>query len=335
MRAVLFDNFGDAGAILALNWINLFFGAIFLLSAWQGWRRGFLHESLDLLGWLGSLMLGIMFYQPAARWLASLTGLSPAWSKPLGLLIVFLLASLVLRYMAGQIVSRIRPAAQQHVINKTLGILPGLANGLISAIIFAALLMILPLPATIQNQARQSEIANDFAGYAEIIEATLRPVFDEAIRETLTMRTLRPQSREMVKLPFTVSQSKPRAALEEQMLALVNKERTAAGLKPLTMDAELTMAARKHSADMLARGYFSHYSPEGKSPFDRLRAEHISFLVAGENLAFAPTVKIAHTGLMNSPGHRANILRPGFGKVGIGIMDAGARGLMVTQEFSN
>ncbi len=193
----------------------------------------------------------------------------------------------------------------------------------------------MPLPPSIQNQARDSDVANDFASYAEVIEARLRPVFDEAIGETLTMRTLRPQSRETVKLPFTLAKSKPRAALEVQMLALVNKERRAAGLRPLVMDEKLTVVAREHSADMLARGYFSHYSPEGKTAFDRLRARRIPFLAAGENLAFAPTVRVAHTGLMNSPGHRANILRPLFGKVGIGIMDAGPRGVMVTQKFSN
>jgi hypothetical protein len=44
---------------------------------------------------------------------------------------------------------------------------------------------------------------------------------------------------------------------------------------------------------------------------------------------------MAHTGLINSPGHRANIMRPAFSNVGIGMMDAGAHGLMVTQEFSN
>ena len=48
-----------------------------------------------------------------------------------------------------------------------------------------------------------------------------------------------------------------------------------------------------------------------------------------------PTLPIAHNGLMNSPGHRANILRPEFGRVGIGIMDGGLRGLMVTQKFRN
>lgn len=318
-----------------INWIDLILGAVLLLGIWAGWRRGFLLESLDLLSWLGSLVLAMWFYQPVAQWLASFAALSLAWAKPIGFLIVFLSASLVLRYAAGKLVSRVPGPAQQHGLNKALGILPGLANGFIYAIIFAALLVTFPLPAFMQNEARDSEVANEFVGYAEIIEARLRPVFDDAISETLTMRTVQPQSKDTIKLPFTVAQAKPRPALEEQMLALVNKERRAAGLRPLVMDKKLTMAAREHSADMLARGYFSHYSPEGKTAFDRLRTNRIAFLAAGENLAFAPTVKVAHTGLMNSPGHRANILRPVFGKVGIGIMDAGVRGIMVTQKFSN
>ena len=119
------------------------------------------------------------------------------------------------------------------------------------------------------------------------------------------------------------------------MLELVNQERIANGLAPLEADPELTEVARRHSAHMLARGYFSHYTPEGKVPFERIREGGVGFRTAGENLAFAPTVKIAHTGLMNSPGHRANILRAAFGRVGIGILDGGRRGLMVTQKFRN
>jgi uncharacterized protein YkwD len=61
----------------------------------------------------------------------------------------------------------------------------------------------------------------------------------------------------------------------------------------------------------------------------------VQFRTAGENLALAPTVRVAHTGLMNSPGHRANILRPAFGRLGIGIVDGGYRGIMVSQEFRN
>jgi hypothetical protein len=102
------------------------------------------------------------------------------------------------------------------------------------------------------------------------------------------------------------------------MLELVNRERAAAGLAPLAADPELTEVARRHSVDMFARGYFSHHTPEGKDPFDRIRAADVRFRTAGENLALAPTLPDAHTGLMNSPGHRANILRPQFGRVGIG-----------------
>ena len=117
------------------------------------------------------------------------------------------------------------------------------------------------------------------------------------------------------------------------MLQLINRERVAAGLKPLAPDPELTEVARRHSADMFARGYFAHVSPEGRDPFDRMRAANIRFVTAGENLALAPTLQIAHTGLMNSPGHRANIMNPKFGRVGIGILDGGMRGLMISQEF--
>ena len=119
------------------------------------------------------------------------------------------------------------------------------------------------------------------------------------------------------------------------MLELVNGERIAAGLRPLAPDAELAEVARQHSTDMFARGYFAHATPEGRDPFERMRAANIRFDTAGENLALAPTLQIAHTGLMNSPGHRANILQPDFGRVGIGIMDGGIHGLMVTQDFRN
>jgi uncharacterized protein YkwD len=76
-------------------------------------------------------------------------------------------------------------------------------------------------------------------------------------------------------------------------------------------------------------------SPEGKDLGNRLQQARVRYLSAGENLALAPTLHSAHTGLMRSPGHRANILRPQFGRLGIGILDAGSHGLMVTQAFRN
>jgi uncharacterized protein YkwD len=107
------------------------------------------------------------------------------------------------------------------------------------------------------------------------------------------------------------------------------------GLKPLKADPEMTVVARAHSRDMFARGYFAHINPEGENPFDRMKKASIIFSIAGENLALAETLKKAHNNLMNSPGHRANILNPSFGRLGIGVLDGGDYGLMISQEFRN
>ena len=117
------------------------------------------------------------------------------------------------------------------------------------------------------------------------------------------------------------------------MLQMINEERQKHGLKLLQADPEMLQVARAHSQDMFAKGYFAHDDLDGKDPFDRMRAANIRFATAGENLALAQTVGIAHVNLMNSPGHRANILNPSFGRVGIGILDGGFYGLMISQEF--
>jgi len=213
--------------------------------------------------------------------------------------------------------------------------LPGLASGLIMAALLSALLFAMPFADGLSRSVQESALADRFAGYTDEIENVLTPVFEPAIRQGMNRVTTpkQPGSDEFIELPFKVDNTVPVPSLEAQMLELVNQERTSRGLEPLEADPELTEVARRHSADMFARGYFSHNTPEGKDPFDRMKESGVRFRTAGENLAIAPTLQMAHTGLMNSPGHRANILKPGFGRLGIGIMSGGRRGIMVSQEF--
>lgn len=117
------------------------------------------------------------------------------------------------------------------------------------------------------------------------------------------------------------------------MVDMVNRERAANGLPALAVDARLTQTARAKSQDMVARGYFGHTSPTYGQPWDQWRSAGIQFITGGENLAGAPTVGIAHTNLMQSPGHRANILNPGYTAIGIGIVNGGPYGKMMTQHF--
>ncbi|MET3574894.1 CAP domain-containing protein [Bhargavaea ullalensis] len=121
------------------------------------------------------------------------------------------------------------------------------------------------------------------------------------------------------------------SAFEQQVLDLTNAERTKAGLKPLAADAKLMDAAREKSADMSKNNYFSHTSPTLGSPFDRMKALGISYRSAAENIAMGQrSPEEVVKAWMDSPGHRQNILTPGFTHIGIGY---DANGHYWTQQF--
>jgi uncharacterized protein YkwD/uncharacterized membrane protein required for colicin V production len=321
---------------MAINLIDILLAIVILLSVLNGYRRGFVHGVLDLAGWVLSLLAGLRYYEPVALWLGPRVDLwSEVWDRPIAFVLVAVLVGVIVQVIGYWLLRRLPEDMHEHRVNQVFGVIPGFINGVIFVAIISALLLAIPLSEGLSERTRDSALVNRLAVYAEQLEGELRPVFGDAIARTMNLLTIRPDSNERVTLPFTVEKSRPRPDLEKQMLDLVNKERVANGLNPLAPDPELTEVARKHSADMFARGYFAHDTPEGLSPFDRMRQANVRFATAGENLALAPTIPVAHNGLMNSPGHRANILRREFGRVGIGVMDGGMRGLMVSQEFRN
>jgi uncharacterized protein YkwD len=119
---------------------------------------------------------------------------------------------------------------------------------------------------------------------------------------------------------------------EGQVLTLVNQQRAAAGCGAVVADAGLASLARAHSADMRDRGYFSHDTPEGLSPFDR--ADKAGIPMYAENIAYGqPDAAAVMDDWMNSPGHRANILDCDLKKLGVGVA-TGPGGPWWTQDFA-
>src|SRR5690606_9743173 len=105
---------------------------------------------------------------------------------------------------------------------------------------------------------------------------------------------------------------------QQQVLALVNKERAAVGLKALTLDAAVSKVATEKARDMQDNNYFSHQSPTYGSPFDMLTQFGVKYSHAGENIAYGQrNAEEVMTAWMNSPGHRQNILSANFTKIGI------------------
>lgn len=103
------------------------------------------------------------------------------------------------------------------------------------------------------------------------------------------------------------------------LFELTNSSRIQRQLPLLKWDEQTRITARAHSVDMAENEFFSHTNLEGQSPFDRMTEDGIAFQVAGENLAYGQYSSIfAHEGLMNSLGHRENIVNRDFGYLGVG-----------------
>ena len=119
------------------------------------------------------------------------------------------------------------------------------------------------------------------------------------------------------------------------LLDLMNSARVEAGLPALVRDATLQDVALTRANNLIANGYFDHYSPDGESAFTELAARGVSYHLAGENLARnnyidSQTVQAAFDALMASPGHRANILEPRFAEVGVAAVLSGHMWIYVT-----
>jgi hypothetical protein len=120
---------------------------------------------------------------------------------------------------------------------------------------------------------------------------------------------------------------------EQEIVRLVNGERQSRGLATLVIDERLLQAARKHSQRMAAAGVIEHQVAGEPKLSLRLGETALRFDVSGENVALAGDAARAHSALMHSPGHRANILDAQFNSIGIGVVHT-PDGIFVTQDFA-
>ncbi|MEC1520484.1 CAP-associated domain-containing protein [Neobacillus niacini] len=119
---------------------------------------------------------------------------------------------------------------------------------------------------------------------------------------------------------YTEASPTLKEGFEYQMFDLTNASRVNHQLSVLTWDDHVRETAREHSADMATNNYFDHKNLQGQSPFDRMKEDSVRFHTAGENLAYGQLSSIfAHEGLMNSLGHRENILRQDYEYLGVGV----------------
>lgn len=315
-----------------INWIDFIILIVFVIYVWDGYRRGFLRLTWELLGILIAFVFALKFYAPLATLLKNNFSFLNLNAKPISFLAIWFLAQFIF-YLVGHYLSFYTPVfLKESKLNHYFGLIPAALKGMIFISVILILLMILPISMGIKATIQVSLIGNTLVQETSKIENKVEAVFTGG--DTPTSSLTGTSLTESSKLDFKTTNTTIDEQSERQMLSLVNIEREKIGLKPVQEDILLRNIARVHGRDMLIRGYFSHDSPTGETLSDRLKNAQVVYTAAAENIAMAPTVELAHSGLMNSPKHKANILDPSFTHVGIGVIDAGQYGLMVTQDFT-
>ncbi len=320
--------------------ISIIVFAVYLI--WQGLRTGFVGGILNLLTTVISFLLGTFLYPYVGSFLSQTFKVNENFALVAGFFLVLIFCevvfSLLLGYFYSHFVKLYKKSALVAKIDRYLGVVPSLVTGLFLVSLLMLLILTLPVKPWLREPIQDSWWGKNVVVRGSSFVPTVEKWLNKTPYKNLVylVTPISPNSKESQNLNIPANiKTAPDPVSEKEMFDLINKERIKAGQRPIGFDNALRDVGRAHCVDMFKRNYFSHYTPEGKDPFQRMDDAGIVYVTAGENLAYAPSVAIAHEGLMNSPGHKANILRQSFGRVGVGVIDGGVYGKMFCQEFTN
>jgi uncharacterized protein YkwD/uncharacterized membrane protein required for colicin V production len=318
-----------------VNAVDLLIVAALVLAAATGIRAGFIATLFRLITWVVAIPVALVLQGPLGSLLTGV--LAAPVARTLAFVFVLLLVESgfgVLGSLAiAPLVRRLHADRVMRIADRVLGIVPSIVRTLVIAAVALAAALVLPVGNDVRTAIDASRIGQVLVQQVAAAQPALGALAGGADDSApLFVTKLGADETQKLDLPDGLVLT-PDPDAEQEMLKLLNDERTSRGLAALVLDPRLVPVARQHSEEMFQLKYFGHQSPVTGSPFDRLAAAKITYTRAGENLAYAHSVAVAHRGLMESPGHRENILRPEFTRVGIGVISAGSYDRMFTQLF--
>jgi uncharacterized protein YkwD/uncharacterized membrane protein required for colicin V production len=309
--------------------------------ALRGWFRGFAREAMDLVGVVVGLLLAFRLGAPLGDELVDRFGIAPEAGRIIAAVIIFLLVGAA-SAVGAHFLSKALNLPGLSLGNRILGVGVSVATGLFILLLLVSLARVASLPDPVEGVIDESRVVGAVAAPESVPSRWFHALAGDRVVEAVTNLEREVGERRVVLEEgerATIPAAEPTelaASFDEarDVYDLVNRARLEAGGDPLAWSASLAKVARAHAREMYLRGYFSHRSPDTGSPLDRVLDAGIVVGRVGENLALAATPIAVHQGLMDSDGHRRNLLAGIWTRVGIGVVD-GPYGLMVVEVFSD
>lgn len=320
-----------------LHWIDYVIVIWIGYSLLSGWAAGLPALAANLFSFLGSLLLSVKYHDVVGNFLGEKFGIPTIWTTVLGYVIVATVSEMIISGIISLYLDRLPKNVVKSWPSKTLGALLSVVNNLVLVVFILLVILALPIRGSIKKDIKASLIGSQLVRLGERYGGSVTSSLDQAAEEVQRFLTIEPHSKDRVSLDVAVKSVELNvdASSEDQMILLINAERTKTGVGLLRLGERMRDVARTYSRTMFEGHYFSHYDAQGHDAGYRMDTAGISYTIVGENLAYAPEVKVAHRGLMESEGHRRNILDSQFHRVGIGVIDGGPNGRMFTQLFAD
>lgn len=317
--------------------LGVFLAGLFV----RGWLRGFVREALDLAGLVVGVIVAFRLSAPLGDLITDRFGVASEWARLGAGIVLFLAVSTAMAILA-HYMGRVVSLPGLNLANRVGGAAVAAAWGVLLVLVGVSVIRAFDPPESIESALVESSVVSAIAAPGAVPQEAFEDVAGDevlatllALRESVGQRRVVLEDGESLPIPPAAPEDlsdRPEDAAD--IYARVNVARAGEGADPLAWSDALAEVARLHAVDMYVGGYVSHVSPTTGTIGDRVAAADIRVMSMGENLALAVSSRAVHQGLMESPGHRANIVRPEFDVVGVAAV-RGPSGLMVVQVFGD
>ncbi|MCK5466806.1 CvpA family protein [Candidatus Parcubacteria bacterium] len=320
------------------NWMDLLVIFYLFLHLISGMRKGLFSIFVSLISFILALIVAFFTYAYSAVFFIENFGIDNSYANVLGFFTNIFIVKIIIFLVVYKALSGIASTITNSFLNRLAGGLVLFTYGIVIVFLIFSITLSFSLPDFMNKQICSSTTGKFVESDPLKLNDRFKNIFGDVLKTTIEkfdFLTVETGENEKIDLNFKISDLKIDEQMEIDMLEMVNYERTLSGLSILVVDEKAREAARKHGRDMFENGYFSHEDLNGGSHDDRMKETGTEFMMSGENLALSQDLESAHEGLMNSPGHRKNILHPFFHRVGIGVIDGGEYGIIFVQNFAD
>ena len=324
------------------NWIDLIIIFYLLVHLIGGMRKGLFSILVSLVSFILALIIAFFTYTYSAVFLVENFAIDKPYANVLGFFVNIFIIKVIIFLIVYKALSGITLPITNSFLNRLAGGLVLFAYGLIIVFLIFSITLSFSLPEFMNKQICSSTAGKFVESDPLKLNNKFKNIFGDVLKTTIEkfdFLTVETGENKKIDLNFKISDLKIDEQMEIDMLEMVNYERSLSGLSILIVDEKAREAAREHGKDMFENGYFSHEDLDGGNHDDRMKETGTEFMMSGENLALSQDIESAHKGLMNSPGHRKNILHPFFHRVGIGVVrgtiDGEEYGIIFVQNFAD